>query len=244
MCYDHVVEIELTYPTDHALMCALQWFSGSSQGDHPSLPAEPGPLVTLDQAPAPRAVACPCPISADLPVVGVSQKRPAPLSRHDGPRVTMSSQRRPCLLWAFQVWRAQCCLSACWLGTFPCRRPWLAGVYWRAARRLCEQCRPVRGRDAVPATRSASVVGETAAPCGPRSWACPRSGCSGDWGSPAGCVRGGRGSPAVSLHAAALPSSLLLGALTCVCVSVAILPLVASVSPHFRFPRSKCLFQD
>lgn len=127
-------------------------------------------------------------------------------------RVTVSLQRRPCPLWAFQVWRAQCFLSACWLGAFLCGRPWLAGVCWRGARRLCEQCRPLLGQGAVPATCSASVAGETAAPCGPHSWAWPCSGCSGNWGSPASCVRGGRGSPEVSLHAAALPSSLFLGA--------------------------------
>ncbi|MXQ93611.1 hypothetical protein E5288_WYG022344 [Bos mutus] len=37
---------------------------------------------------------------------------------------------------------------------------------------------------AVHVIRSASVVGGTAVSCGLRSWACPRSGCSGDWGSP------------------------------------------------------------
>ena len=85
MCYDRIGETELTCPSDPALMCALRWFPGSSQGDHPSLPAKPGPLVTLNQAPAPRAVACPGPVSADPPVVGVSQKRLAPLSRRAVP---------------------------------------------------------------------------------------------------------------------------------------------------------------
>ena len=243
MCYDHVVEIELTYPTDHALMCALQWFSGSSQGDHPSLPAKPGPLVTLDQAPAPRAVACPCPVSADPPVVGVSQKRLAPLSRRAVPRVTVLLQRRPCRLWAFQVWRAQCSLSACWLGAFPCGRPWLAGVYWRGARRLCEQRRPVLGQGAVPATRSASVVRETR-PVWPSFLGLPLLGLLWELGFSSGVCAWRPRLPSREFACCCFAQLVTSGSLTSVGVSVAILPLVASVSPHFRFPRSKCLFQD
>ena len=216
----------------------LQWFSGSSQGDPPSPPAKPGPLVTLDQAPRPRAVtvrvpllqtrlswalhrnrALVCGLCVRLP--SVSETFPdSPCRSGVGPSFSGASY--------LLVSVVSSCVDA--LG-------WL-GFTWRGERRLCEQCRPVRGwgccpRD--PVIRSASVVGGTAVSCGLRSWTCPRSGCSGDWGSPPA----GTG----EFTCSCLPSSLLLGALTCVGISIAVVPLVPTSVSHganARFRISGC----
>lgn len=88
---------------------------------------------------------------------------------------------------------------------------------------------------AVHMIRSASVVGGTAVSCGLRSWTCPRSGCSGDWGSPPA----GTG----EFTCSCLPSSLLLRALTCVGISIAVVPLVPTSVSHganARFRISGC----
>lgn len=164
-------------------------------------------------------------------VVGVWPLHRAPFSQRDVSRFTVSQQRRPLLLWVSEPeGRSASHLLVSVVSSRVGALGWLVFT-GRGERRLCEQCRPVRGRGAVHEIRSALVVGETAVSCALRSWTCPRSGCSGDWGSPLAGTGEFRcccfAPPATSGSFNLCRHFRRRGA------------WVASLSPHFRFPQSK-----
>lgn len=227
---DHVVEIELTSPTDPTPTCVVRWFSGSSQGDPPSPPAKPGPLVTLDQAPRPRAVTVRVPLLQTR--LSWVLHRNGALVRGLCVRLSSVSATFPDSLCRSGVGPSSLVLLIC---LFPwCLPVWTLWAGWGlpGGENDVFVSSAVLSEDggAVHVIRSASVVGGTAVSCGLRSWACPRWGCSGDWGSP----------PAGT------------GEFTCSCFAQRVTSGSSNscwhfrrrraVGPHFRFPRSKCSF--